>query len=108
MPVSAIFSPLQQYDTFERILAFLDLDLADIPQASLVCKSWNDFIKNNALLWRTLSEKEGISIVEGEDRDRKEDFKILYPRFVSGKRSASYLVKLLGQSLRSAKSSSTN
>ena len=96
MSVSAISALWNNMILFERIMTFLDLDLADIPQASRVCKSWNDFIKNNALLWRTLSEKEGISIVEGEDRDRKEDFKILYPRFVSGKKIGGLFGKVIG------------
>ena len=69
MSVSPIFV---LSDTFERILSFLDL--TDIPQAALVCKHWNNFIKDNALIWRTISEKEGIPLVDGRGRNRREDF----------------------------------
>ena len=94
MSISTVCSPLEKSDTFEYILAFLDL--ADIPQASRVCKYWNEFIKENALIWRTLSEKEGISIVDSTGRNRKEDFKILHPRFISGKMIGRLFGKVIG------------
>ena len=68
----------------------------DIARSAKVCKSWNTFIKDSSIYWEKRSEYEGISIVDSARRDRKEDFKILYPRFVSGKMIGRLFGKVIG------------
>jgi hypothetical protein len=68
----AIFSPFQVKDLFSSILSFLNP--VDIVHSAKVCKFWNHHIKGSASIWIKISEAEGIPLVDGEGRNRREDF----------------------------------
>ena len=48
-------------------------------------------IKNTQSVWKKLFEKEGIPLVDGPARNRREDFLTLHPITISGKISVDYL-----------------
>ncbi|HSW86822.1 MAG TPA: hypothetical protein VLG49_04910 [Rhabdochlamydiaceae bacterium] len=90
------------YRPFSDVNTFLDgmqfLELADISRSSRVCKIWNKAIKGNQHFWIKLSEREGIPIVNGVGRDRKEDFKTLYQiTAVSGRAISELFGKMVGK-----------
>ena len=82
MSISLAPSVFPNADTFEHVLEFLEI--ADFARISQVCKSWNDFIKT-PIIWRKLFKKEGIPLVDGPERNYREDFKTLYSITISGR-----------------------
>ncbi len=72
------------------------LEARDIGRCELVCKLWNEAC-NNQEIWIRLSVREGIPFVEGQDRDRRADFQVLYPMTISGKRISRLLGEVVGQ-----------
>ena len=72
------------------------LEARDIGRCAVVCKLWNESLENQEI-WVRLSVREGIPFVEGEGRDRRADFQILYPITISGKKISRFLGELVGE-----------
>ncbi len=72
------------------------LEARDIGRCELVCKLWNGACKNQEI-WLGVTVREGIPFVEGQDRDRRADFQVLYPMTISGKRISRLLGEMVGQ-----------
>lgn len=95
LSVSSVF---QNTDLFQGII--LLLDLADVGRASQVCRSWKSVIEKSAKIWKSLFAKEGIPLVislNGKPRDYKQDFQILYPITLSGKKISRFIGKMVGE-----------
>lgn len=89
------FSPLEIYNAFLHIMEFLET--ADIVHSAKVCKLWNAFIKESPSIWKGLFKKEGIPLVNGKDRDYREDFITLFPMTISGRKIGEVFGKIIGQ-----------
>jgi hypothetical protein len=72
------------------------VEFADICRSSEVCKLWNQALESNCI-WIHQYEKNGIPRVAGQNRNLKNDFKILYPITLSGKTIQKYFGKIDGK-----------
>ncbi len=80
-----------------------ELEGADIARCRLVCKLWRwalDGLCEDQVFWQRLSAREGISLVDGPKRNYYEDFKVLYPATISGRRICRLLESVTGRSVR--------
>jgi hypothetical protein len=71
-------------DVFLHAIEFLD-DVQAIGRLAKV-SSFLDKILNNGYFWTKLSSREGISLVEGKERNVRRDFRVLYPMRTGGVR----------------------
>ena len=92
-PVSNIFS-MGNCELF--IQCAESLGAADFSRGARVCKLWHELFQDQGI-WKSLSQREGIPLVEGNDRNYKEDFKILYPITLSGKTISQFFGESLGE-----------
>ena len=91
----SVNSVLTNKDLF--LLIAEQADLPTIGRLALVCKLWNEFV-NSSQLWKQLSEKEGIPLVEcrkGQERNLKSDFRILRSITISGKIISEFFGKMV-------------
>ena len=72
------------------------LQVADISRFTRVSKRWKELLEDQSL-WKLLSQREGIPLVEGEDRDFKNDFRILYPITSSSRIISQFIGKPIGE-----------
>ena len=72
------------------------LQVADISRFTRVSKRWKELLEDQSL-WKLLSQREGIPLVEGEDRDFKNDFRILYPMTISSRIISQFIGKPIGE-----------
>lgn len=85
-------------DLFWHCMSFLDLP--GLGKARQVAKSWKALIdgQEGQSLWRDLSVREGVSLVEGEGRNYKDDFKFLRPIFaINGKTICQFFGEVVGE-----------
>jgi hypothetical protein len=94
--VGVMSSDLSLYENgcVQRFAEFLEP--RDIGRCEAVCKLWTESFENQET-WIRLSVREGIPFVEGQDRDRRADFKILYPMTISRKKISRFLGELVGE-----------
>lgn len=77
-----------------RIADFFDV--RDMGRCEKVSKAWNSHIASEG--WNNLSAREGLPLVCGENRNFKEDFKMLQLITISGKRiNQLTLAKMIGE-----------
>jgi len=75
------------------------LTLEDLSRSCSVSKSWRSFIdsSNGQFLWKNLSLREGVPVVEGKDRNYRGEFKFLRPITIGGRTIARYLGEIVGE-----------
>jgi hypothetical protein len=92
----SIAGPFGCVDVFYRCAELLEV--VDVGRSEQVCRSWNSLLKD-ALTWKKLSEREGVPLVaspSGHLRNYREDFKILRPITISGKKISQFFGKIVG------------
>lgn len=75
------------------------LGLSDIATCCTVRKNWKIVIDGpvgQQMIWKQVSIREGIPIVQGENRNYKNDFKFLRPITISGRIISKYLGEIVG------------
>ena len=73
------------------------LEMRDVLRFSSVCRMWYQISSGNEF-WQEVSIWKGFPLVEGEDRDRRADFQILYKMAGVSRRTISqYSVEMVGQ-----------
>src|SRR5436309_1990636 len=68
----------------------------DIGRLAGVCRQYREWATAPAI-WEQVSEREGVPLVAGEGRNRKNDFGILYPVTISGKMIGEVFGKVVGK-----------
>lgn len=86
--------PFANYDIFQNTVRFLEPK--DIGRLGIVCKQYDKWL-NKASIWIQVSEKEGIPLVAGNERNRRNDFRILYPITISGRMIGELFGKVIGR-----------
>jgi hypothetical protein len=73
--------------------------LKELSRSCSISKNWRSFIDgpNGQFLWKNASLREGVPVVEGKDRNYKEEFKFLRPITIGGKTIARYLGEIVGE-----------
>lgn len=84
-------------DSFGDCMSFLTIE--ELARACLISKSWRSFIDspNGQFLWKNVSLREGVPVVEGQDRNYKDEFRFLRPITIGGKAIARYLGEIVGE-----------
>lgn len=72
------------------------LQVPDIGRSTQVSTRWKGLLEDR-LFWIFLSKREGIPLVEGEGRNLKHDFSILYPMTISKKLIRQYFGEPMGE-----------
>lgn len=86
--------PFTCFEIFDHIVSFLEPQ--DIGRLAQVCRGFNEWLDDSGI-WNRASAREGIPVVEGKDRNRRKDFKILYPITISGRRIGELFGKVVGK-----------
>lgn len=93
-----VMRPFPSFDAFEYCLPLLRLQ--DICNLGIVCKKNNECFKIPRI-WQKIAEYEGMPQVvnlDGSPRESPmEDFKVLYPRTLSGREIGRFFGKVIGQ-----------
>lgn len=84
-------------DSFGRCMGLLTIE--ELSRSCLVSTSWRLFIDtaNGQFLWKNASIREGVPVVEGKDRNYKDEFKFLRPITIGGRTIARYLGEIVGE-----------
>jgi hypothetical protein len=78
---------------FECFSGFLDE--SNVSKCARVCQLWKQFSENRDI-WIALSVKKGIPLIGGENRNRKSEFKNLFPMTYSCSMAEQYLARPVG------------
>ena len=85
-------------DTFLNIINFLGA--SDIANCCPVSKTWRSAIdgpEGHLGIWKSVSIRDGVPIVEGNRASYKDDFAFLHPITISGRIIGQYLGKVVGE-----------
>lgn len=82
---------------FGHCMALLTTE--ELSTSCLVSKSWRLFIDSadGQFLWKNASIREGVPVVEGKNRDYKDEFRFLRPITIGGRTIARYLGEIVGE-----------
>lgn len=86
--------PLRSYNILQKTALYLEPK--DIGRLGRVCKKYNAWL-NKPDIWIQASEREGVPLVAGEKRNRRADFRILYPITISGRMIGELFGKVIGK-----------
>ncbi|MES2199572.1 MAG: hypothetical protein V4489_05350 [Chlamydiota bacterium] len=86
-------------NSLQRCIEFRPEITSDLNNFRLVNKTWKRVIDGSEgqILWKEASIREGVPIVQGEDRNYKDDFKFLRPITISSKIIGKYLGEVVGE-----------
>ncbi len=86
--------PFQNFDIFANTARYLEPK--EIGRLAQVCRQYYEW-GNDSFIWIKVSEREGVPLVAGEERNRKADFGVLYPVTISARIIGELFGKVIGK-----------